>query len=147
MTQPSNAQLTAPCGIDCFNCQVYEANITEDLARRIARMRHIDAERVPCKGCRPQGGYCVLVESCATLECIRRKHVDYCFECDEFPCLKLAPAKDGAETFPHNMKLFNLCRIRAVGVERWAEEEALRIRQLYYTGHFVPGSGPVEKSE
>jgi hypothetical protein len=146
VTQPSKVQLTAPCGLDCFNCQLYEANITEELKQRMARLRHVEPEKISCRGCRIQGGYCLLVESCATLECIKKKNVAYCFECNEFPCLKLAPAREGAETFPHNFKLFNLCRMKAIGVERWAEEESRRIRELYYTGRFVPGSGPVERA-
>jgi hypothetical protein len=32
--------------------------------------------------------------------------------------------------------------MKAVGVEKWAEEEAKLIRQRYYLGKFVPGSGP-----
>jgi hypothetical protein len=35
--------------------------------------------------------------------------------------------------------------MKAIGVERWAEEEALHIRHLYYDGQLIPGSGPVEK--
>lgn len=45
--------------------------------------------------------------------------------------------------FPHNFKVFNLCRIKAVGVEQWADEEAKLIRQRYFSGKFIPGKGPV----
>jgi hypothetical protein len=27
--------LTAPCGLDCFNCEIYEDNLTSDLAKLI----------------------------------------------------------------------------------------------------------------
>ena len=27
-------RLTAPCGLDCFNCPVYEGNITEEVKNR-----------------------------------------------------------------------------------------------------------------
>lgn len=145
MTQTDREDLAAPCGIDCFNCQVLEYNITDETRLRIAERRGIDPSRVSCRGCRVQGGYCILVDSCETLECVRSKGVSFCFECSEFPCLRLAPAQEGAAVFPHNMKVFNLCRMKAVGVGKWAEEEASRIRDLYYNGRFVPGSGPVDR--
>ena len=37
--------------------------------------------------------------------------------------------------------------MKAVGVEKWAEEEAKLIRQRYYLGKFIPGSGPILKRE
>ena len=43
------------------------------------------------------------------------------------------------------VKLFNLCRIKAVGLSQWAAKEAQLIRQRYFSGKFIPGSGPVEK--
>ena len=33
--------------------------------------------------------------------------------------------------------------MKAVGVEKWAEEEAKLIRQRYYLGKFIPGRGPI----
>jgi hypothetical protein len=55
----------------------------------------------------------------------------------------LAPALDGADKYPHNVKLFNLCRMKAVGVEAWAKSEASKVRKRYFRGKFVVGSGPV----
>jgi len=40
------------------------------------------------------------------------------------------------------MKVYNLCRIKAVGVEQWAAAEAAEIRQRYFKGKFVVGVGP-----
>ncbi len=40
------------------------------------------------------------------------------------------------------MKAYNLCRMKAIGVERWAEEEAREIRARYFRGTFVVGQGP-----
>ena len=64
---------------------------------------------------------------CPTYQCEKEKGVRYCFKCNEFPCLKLAPSKQGADRFPHNFKLFNLCRRKTVGVETWAEEEYFKL--------------------
>jgi hypothetical protein len=39
------------------------------------------------------------------------------------------------------MKLYNLCRIKKIGLDTWVEEEAEQIRKKYFTGRFVVGSG------
>ena len=68
--------------------------------------------------------------------------VAFCCECPEFPCTKLQPLADQAARVPHNIKVFNLCRIKAVGVEQWARNEARPIRDKYFKGRFQIGAGP-----
>jgi hypothetical protein len=58
-----------------------------------------------------------------------------------FPCVLLAPIADQAAQYPHNIKLYNLCRIKKVGLERWIEEEAGQIRKKYFKAKFVVGKG------
>lgn len=135
--------LTAPCGLDCFNCEVHESNITEQMGVFLAQQLGIAKDQVACKGCRQTQGQRLHYPSCATLDCATQYGVGFCFECHEFPCSKLQPAADGAARYPHNMKLYNLCRMKAVGVERWAEEESLEIRRKYFEGKFVVGLGPI----
>jgi hypothetical protein len=54
----------------------------------------------------------------------------------------LCPSAESALRYPHNLKLYNLCRIKLLGPEKWAEEAAAnRIR--YFKGKFVVGKGPV----
>ncbi len=143
MDSVTKRHLTAPCGLDCFNCELYEGNITEDMKQQFAAKIQKDPEEVACKGCRQQQGCRHLGQPCETLRCVVDKGLEFCFECEEFPCVILQPAKDGADRFPHNFKVFNLCRIKAVGVEKWADEEAKLIRRRYYAGKFIPGTGPV----
>jgi hypothetical protein len=145
MISAAKRSLTAPCGLDCFNCEIYEKNITEEMKMQFASKIQKDPEEVSCKGCRREKGCKHLRQPCETLKCVEDKGLEFCFECEECPCVKLQPAKEGADRYPHNFKLFNLCRMNAVGVEKWAEEEAKLIRQRYYLGKFVPGSGPILK--
>ena len=145
MNAITKRKLTAPCGLDCFNCEIYEKNITEEMKKQFALKIKKDPEEIPCRGCRLEKGCKHLGQPCETLKCIEEKKLEFCFQCEEFPCVKLQPAKEGADRFPHNFKLFNLCRIKAVGVEKWAEEEAKLIRQRYYLGKFIPGTGPILK--
>ncbi len=139
MTPEDALRLTAPCGLDCFNCPLFEEHITDELRVQVAAHRHVSPADAACKGCRTQHGWS---QSCVTYRCVVAHRVDFCFECAEFPCALLAPSRDGADRFPHNFKVFNLCRMKSQGVQRWAEQEAATIRRRYYEGRFTPGVGP-----
>ena len=141
-------ELTAPCGIDCFNCQIYKDVITDEFKNKLAVAYGIAPKNIPCSGCRALKGTRVAFDTrqvftCDTYTCVTDRGHEFCFECADFPCNRLQPTADRAETFPHNMKVFNLCRMKAVGPEKWAEEEAALIRLKYYKGKLVIGKGPV----
>ncbi len=138
--------LAAPCGLDCFNCELYVENLTDKLAGLIHEKLGVPEQDIPCRGCRQQDGknYHLGSEGCATLDCVKEKGVDFCFNCDEFPCANLAPTADGAARYPHNMKMYNLCRIKQVGLEKWIAE-AGDIRGKYFIGKFVVGKGQADK--
>lgn len=135
-------ELTAPCGLDCFNCDLLEANLTEERRAAVAASFKCEASLVGCRGCRVEGGCKLLEGPCPTRACVMERGLSFCSQCDDFPCARLMPARDGADRYPHNIKLYNLCRIQAVGLQRWAEEEAATVRERYYHGHFRPGHGP-----
>lgn len=134
--------LTAPCGLDCFNCEIHEDNLTQELARMLSEKTGVPAGRIGCRGCRLQEGahWHLPPEGCATSACAGTRGVELCCHCGEFPCSLLAPLADGAGRFPHNFKLYNLCRIRKNGIESWIEE-AGRIRRSYFTAPFTVGKG------
>jgi len=50
---------------------------------------------------------------------------DVCFECGDFPCDYLHPYADMAQIKPHNLKVFNLCLIKRMGLEKWDHFQAL----------------------
>jgi hypothetical protein len=139
--------LTAPCGIDCFNCEMYEENITPQVRDRIAAHFKRDPATVACKGCRAQGNCSLMDEPCLTRACVTDKQVTWCFECSDFPCRRLMPLAAGAERRPHNFKVYNLSRMKAVGVARWAECEASDVRERYFKGAFKIGAGPLLPSD
>jgi hypothetical protein len=135
-------ELTAPCGLDCFNCQMFEGNITNEIATAYSNATKMPIEKVPCKGCRSCDGCRLHYTKCETLECVKEKGVEFCYECSEFPCVKLHPCLDGAEKYPHNIKLYNLCRMKQIGVEEWAKE-ALLNKARYFKGKLIVGTGVV----
>jgi len=130
----------APCGIDCINCEVYEPNNRKDIWDMFAARLGVTPEEVACKGCRVQGG-CSVHKDCETLECVKSKNLDSCGDCDEFPCRKIMPLAANAERVPHNLKVYNLCRIKQIGAEAFLEESANN-RRLYFNGKFKIGAGP-----
>ena len=40
---------------------------------------------------------------------------------------------DKADTLPHNTKVFNLCLINKMGLEKWAQAKAQDVRSTYFT--------------
>jgi hypothetical protein len=132
----------AVCGMDCFHCELYGDNLTDDMKRSLAAMMKVNTDEVQaCKGCREQKG-CLIHPVCSTYDCVKDKKVSFCYECDDFPCTFLLPAADRAEKLPHNLKVYNLCRIRSLGLKKWIEEESAISRQKYYKGKIVIGAGP-----
>ncbi len=138
-------RLTAPCGIACFNCKIHESNLTDEFAEFVHAKWGVAKEEISCKGCREQDGkHFHLPQGCATLDCAKAKGVRLCSDCRDFPCAFLAPVADKASQYPHNIKLYNLCRIKKIGLDRWIEEEAGKIEKNYFSVSFVIGRGQAE---
>ena len=137
----------APCGIDCIHCPLYENNITEEMKNRLAAMTGKTPEEMICQGCRSDKRAVICPADCPTLDCSREKGVDFCFECPDFPCEKLNPAADRADKLPHNLKVYNSCRMKKIGLEQWLEKDARLTTARYYKGKMIIGKGPVLEQE
>jgi len=141
MVSKERIDLVAPCGIDCGICELYSCRHNHDLFIRLAE-RGLPKEKLPCDGCRAVEGNCqVIGEACATYKCAAQKKVRFCHECDEFPCEKLNPAADRAEVLPHNLKVFNLCTIKGIGLDAFVEKSD-EIKERYFDGKMAIGKGP-----
>ena len=131
--------LTAPCGKDCFNCPLCIAEENRENREAFFKRNNIPEDKFQCKGCRPNNGYCPGLEilgidpNCRMYACIQEKKVNFCYECDEFPCERLQPVADRAERVPHALKIYNLCMIQKMGVEAWATGHSKRLFDEYYT--------------
>ena len=144
-------EMTARCGLACFACAIYKDTITDERAQQTASMLGMEAKDVPCEGCRSKGGCTVASalsgeKGCLTKKCVDHKGLHNCSLCNEFPCENLMPVADAANLFPHNTKIYNLSRIRLIGLEAWGKEAAM-IQQKYFKGKFAYGQGPVVDSE
>ncbi|MEE4354849.1 MAG: DUF3795 domain-containing protein [Desulfococcaceae bacterium] len=127
--------MTAPCGLDCFNCPVYLANENDKLRASVAKNLNIPFEQAACKGCRREQGTIPILsmtEPCNVYKCIQKKNIEFCFDCPDFPCDHLHPYADKAGEVPHNTKVFNLCLIKKMGLESWAQNKAKTVKDTYF---------------
>ena len=132
-------RMTAPCGLDCFNCVMYLANDNEELREKISKNLGITFEQARCKGCRDEEGApdsLNWAEPCNVYKCIMKKGCNFCYECSDFPCDYLHPYADRASEVPHNTKVFNLCLIKKMGLEPWAKEKAKTVKHTYFKEKF-----------
>lgn len=132
-------QMTAPCGLDCFNCPMYLANENQELRKKISQKMGLPYEDAVCKGCRDQNGtipFLGMTEPCNVYKCIKKKGLQFCSDCPDFPCDHLHPYADKASLVPHNTKVFNLCLIKKMGLESWAKNKAKNVKDTYFKGTF-----------
>jgi hypothetical protein len=131
--------MTAPCGLDCFNCLMYLANGNDELRAKISKKIGIPLQRAICKGCRDEEGapdFLGWSEPCNVYRCITRRSLDFCSECPDFPCDHLHPYADRASEVPHNTKVYNLCLIKKMGLESWAKAKARSVKHIYFKEKF-----------
>jgi Protein of unknown function (DUF3795) len=130
----------APCGLSCRKCMAYrEGDIkktSEELQQRLGSFDNY-AERfasflpvfekypafkellahftgADCAGCR--SGQCKY-PSCGVMACYKDKGIDFCFQCDEFPCEKTNFDPDLERRW-----LQMNSRMKEVGVEAYYKE-------------------------
>ena len=146
--------LTAPCGIPCFECTVYKAKTDENIQKAISVRLGIDFDKAYCDGCRNRDGVAFLFEKnnifpdgncilfgnekgqCKIYLCAEEKQIHNCSECNDFPCDLLQPLADRANLLPHNLKIYNLSLIKKLGLEKCAVEKAEKTMNDYKTKKF-----------
>jgi hypothetical protein len=113
-------RFAAACGLFCPGCSLY-IGTQEDPARLelMAVQFNLPVEQLQCDGCRAErrGFYC---QQCKMISCTKDKGIEFCIECDEYPCAELEAFQ--AE-MPHRINLWDdLARIKDVGYEAWFQE-------------------------
>jgi hypothetical protein len=113
MTYDDVVERLAPCGLDCSRCADYEDGEIRQMSTKLlealgnyktlAKMKsdgngvfegydQFDAllktfSQASCSGCRGDHVICP-VTTCSAKHCQIEKKVNFCFECDEYPCEK-----------------------------------------------------------
>jgi hypothetical protein len=115
-----NHKLFAYCGLYCSSCSVFIAS-QEDPARLqiIANKMNRSVEETRCNGCRSEklSSYCL---NCDLKICAISKGIDFCSECNDYPCSKL---KSFQKKMPHRSELFDsLDYVKNNSIEKWEEK-------------------------
>jgi len=101
-------KLVAPCGMNCGLCVSYFGYTVKG-----------KKSKNPCSGCRSRDKQCAFLK--AGCEKLAKKKVEYCFECDNFPCKDLQDI-DAKYRKKYEMSMIeNLKNIEARGIENFLE--------------------------
>lgn len=126
-------KMTAPCGLDCFNCLTFLASNDEETIRSVAEELKVDPEEIKCRSCREMGGVITsqgMTEPCPIFLCAQERGHEFCSQCEDFMCEKLDPNSQSRERTPCNIRVINLSLIKRMGVEKWAKEKQRRARKV-----------------
>jgi|GEM_PF-2155973 len=125
MTTNEDIKLVSPCGIYCGDCAVYRVKDNPALIPALLS-NGLTEDQFPCPGCRAVEGMCPHLEGrCENFICATNHEVQMCFECGEFPCEKLHPAADRANSLPHNMKMYQAVRCESLDRASAPDQAAL----------------------
>jgi hypothetical protein len=109
-------QLIAPCGMNCAICSAYLA-YKNNLPKARGKILH-------CKGCRPRNKQCAFLKKrCKDDLKLLKGEIDFCFECNSFPC-------DGLERLDNRYKreygmsmIENLIEIKNKGIQQFIKNQ------------------------
>jgi hypothetical protein len=112
-----DANLIAPCGINCGVCSNYLA-IKNDLKKK-------GISKTYCSGCLPQGSDCHYKRQCDRLG---KGLMRFCYKCPEFPCRRIKTLDKRYRTFYHMSVIENLEYIRDNSMGAFLEKEEVKWR-------------------
>jgi len=78
-------------------------------------LRWLASQDKPCKGCRFGGGWSWWTD-CPVRECCIQKGIDFCYQCEDFPCKKLKeePLLEYKKSIIETNN-----QIKTIGIESW----------------------------
>ena len=115
MDETSNAELVAPCGMNCGICVAFFGYTMSGKKRKHR-----------CIGCREKDKLCAFIKKhCSKLA---TKQFEYCFECTEFPCERLRTLDERYRDKYGMSTIENLRHIKKNGVEEFLKKERERWR-------------------
>ncbi len=115
--------LFSACGLNCGLCP-----------------RHHTDGTSRCPGCAGEG-FAQKHPACGVLSCRRRRGLEFCFLCEEYPCQKYDGADLSDSFITHKNQFRDAARARKMGVDAYMAELASRVEllrhllQQYDDGH------------
>lgn len=108
-----NEQLIAPCGMNSAICSHHLA-LEHDVKGKGIRMPY-------CTGCRPRDKNCAFLKK--RCELLVNKRVEYCYECNDFPCQNLKRIDKRYRRDYHMSMIENLEYIKKHGITQFLVKE------------------------
>lgn len=112
--ESSEANLIAPCGMNCSLCVAYQSQ-KYDLKKQGFHRKY-------CPGCIPRGENCLHMGD--TCERLGQGRVRFCFECPDFPCKRLKALDKRYRTKYHMSMIENLRFIQQKGLGEFLNEQS-----------------------
>jgi len=118
--------LVGPCGLYCGICTMYRAYHDKNLSlwqetpknfRKQIGLEEVDFKDVACGGCRSSILFKYCAE-CSLRDCASEKGVEWCYECEDFPCQMLSDWQSRWRM----PTIENLREIQKLGLENWLEQ-------------------------
>jgi hypothetical protein len=119
----------AYCGLYCGACPhlVATEKQDEDTLKVLAQRATISLEDAHCHGCKSDQ-VAIWCRDCNLKTCARRKGVDFCSECDEYPCADFIAFRDTPDYPYHAPTPGHLQTIAENGLVYWLDEQDTRWR-------------------
>lgn len=102
------------CGLNCGLCPRYHTNGTSK-----------------CPGCAGEG-FLLKHPSCSILSCNRRKGIEFCYLCDEYPCKKYNGADLSDSFITHKNQLNDFDKAKRIGLDAYNSELNNKVNLLEY---------------
>jgi len=106
-------KLIAPCGMNCSVCKAY-LSYTRGLSKQRGHVIH-------CLGCRIRNKKCAFLK--AHCKKLLKGEVNFCFECENFPCNRLKTLDKRYVTKYQTSLIENLNQIKNIGLPKWLQTE------------------------
>ena len=102
------------CGLNCGLCPNF----------------HLHTEgKFQCPGCAGEG-FSEQHPSCGILSCCQRKSIEFCYECDEFPCKKYDGWGDADSFITHKNIISDMEKAQRMGIDAYMAEQNERVSIL-----------------
>jgi Protein of unknown function (DUF3795) len=114
------------CGGYCGACPQFLASENGTLEQLAAR-RNSTPDETRCHGCKSVvvSGWCRI---CNLKQCAQKQGLEFCGECDQYPCADLQAFIDDPRYPYHTLVPQNLAAIREKGLDAWLAEQDVRWR-------------------
>ena len=101
----------AACGLNCGLCPNFHI--------------HTDGQ-FKCPGCGGEG-FSEQHPACSILTCCERKGIEYCYDCDEFPCNKYDSWGDYDSFITHRNYVADMEKAKRIGIDAYIDEQNEKI--------------------